>query len=162
MRDNGGIQINTINWDTIKNKGIQWTFDKYSNSIQNPSEDDLFTTYKVDDELYIDINTLLTDQPDILDTIVYAFDVYKINKLKTHGSIANRTVYTSVNDCLDAALLWISENEELIETYFNLDEIDLLHEDIKLESEIKIGTYYYTPDTTDTLDPTEYFIKHKH
>lgn len=161
MRDNGGIKIDDVDFSTVKNLGTKWSFDIYGNPVQDAKENELFKTYKVDDELYFDIFTILVDQEDIILTIAYMFDVYKINKMESHGSVANRTVYTSVNDCFDAAMIWIRENIDILNNYFNTDyKLDL--ETCNYPEEYKIGEYYFTTDRSNKLDNRKVLIKHVH
>jgi hypothetical protein len=155
MRDNGGIEINTIDWNTVKNNGIKWSFDQYGNPIPDPKPDELFKTYKVDDEYYLDIFTIIVDQSDLEPTIAYMYDVYKINKLDSHGSVANKTVYTSPNDCLDAALFWIQENKSILDKYFSSTVTELPM------GLYRIGEHVLAPDETNILDDSKTFIKYK-
>lgn len=125
----------------------------------------MFKTYKVDDVLYFDIFTILLNQEHLVeDTIGYMFEVYKINKFDSHGSVANKTVYTSPNDCLDAVLIWIEENEEILNEYFNFKpEFENFHpkpgDGI---SEARIGEFYFSADESNILDDSKIFIKHRH
>lgn len=163
MRDNGGIIIDSVDFSTVKNLGIKWSFDKFGNPIPDATECELFKTYKVDDVLYFDIFGIILNQDDILeDTIGYMFDVYQINKFESHGSVANRIVFTSHNDCLDAALIWIKENEELLNDYFKYEfESEQFHPKAG-DGEFRIGEYYFSADESNIFDDSKIFIKHKH
>ena len=99
-------------------------------------------------QIYNLLFTILLNQEDLVeDTIGYMFDVYQINKFNTHGSVANKTVYTSPNDCLDAALIWIDENEEILKKYFDYDFKEQFHPKAgDGESESRIGEYYFSAD----------------
>lgn len=92
------------------------------------------------------------------------FVVYQINKFESHGSVANRMVFTSPNDCLDAALIWIKENEELLNNYFKYEfESEQFHPKAgDAESEFRIGEYYFSADESNILDDSKIFIKHRH
>lgn len=161
MRDNGGIIINDVDFSKVKNLGTKWSFDVYGNPIFDAKDDELFKTYKVDDEIYFDIFTILIDQDDIILTIGYMFDVYEINKLKTHGSVANRMIYTSVNDCFDAAMIWIRENINILNQYFN--ENYILNLNIcNNDNEYKIGNYFFTTNVYKLFDDSKILIKHTH
>lgn len=144
--------------------GVKWSFDKFGNPIPDAKPCELFETYKVDNVLYFDIFTILLNQEDLVeDTIGYMFDVYQINKFDTHGSVANKTVYTSPNDCLDAALIWIEENEEILKKYFDYDFKEQFHPKAgDGGSESRIGEYYFSADESNILDDSKIFIKHRH
>ena len=105
--------------------GNVWYFDRWGNRCNpNSKNDELPLRYWVDGEYYIEIKNYDINQDNLLDLIVYRYEIIREGYQLTKGSLTNNLAYADIRDCLDAARWTIFNYKDQLDYYFDSPDLD--------------------------------------